>query len=95
VSQNLQHGTPPAEVARSLRGMEFPPNGEVVGDGAVVETCTSLADYVASEIEVVYVRHRADVYARHESATRATPSPAAEPPPEKVAGYYEGKCSGF
>lgn len=51
----LQHGVPVAEVAATLRGMDFEPNGPVSGD-TVATSCTSIVDYVAQEIEACFNR---------------------------------------
>jgi len=54
----LQCGTPVAEVVKALRGLDYPPNGTVYGS-ATVSSATSLADWVAQELEAVYcVRYR-------------------------------------
>lgn len=63
VSVALQCGTPPQEVVKALRGLNFPPNGKVEhtdGDGAnsppsPVEFCSSVVDWIAQEIEAAYV----------------------------------------
>lgn len=52
-SISLQCGCPVAEVVRSLRGLDFPPRGRVVGSDAVSD-CTSVADWIAQEIEAAY-----------------------------------------
>jgi ribonucleoside-diphosphate reductase alpha chain len=72
VSMALQCGVPLTNVVSSLRLLNFPPNGPVAGSPAVVN-CTSVADWIASEIEAVYL-----------TKTKAV----SEPPTEgKAAGY--------
>jgi hypothetical protein len=59
----LQCGTPPQEVVKALRGLNFPPNGrvQVAGEGgddaprSPVGTCTSVVDWIAQEIECTYL----------------------------------------
>lgn len=42
-------------MVESLKGLNFPPNGDVLGDsGAVLGRCTSVVDWVAQEIHVRY-----------------------------------------
>lgn len=50
----LQHGVPVAAVAEALRGLNYPPNGQVEGS-PVVSSCTSVADWVAQEIAAAYL----------------------------------------
>lgn len=49
----LQAGVATKELAYALRGCTFPPSGAVVGSPTVKE-CTSLADWIAQEIEAHY-----------------------------------------
>lgn len=45
----LQYGVPLQTLVDSIKGISFPPDGQVVyGE---VETCTSILDYVASALE--------------------------------------------
>ena len=55
VSLGLQHGLTPAEIVGALRGLNFPPNGPVTGSPCVVEA-SSLVDWLAREIELVYCK---------------------------------------
>ena len=54
VSLAIQSGTSPLEMARQLRGQEYPPNGPVEAEGSTVVRCTSIADYIGREIEACY-----------------------------------------
>jgi ribonucleoside-diphosphate reductase alpha chain len=80
----LQNGVPTSEVVRSLRGLDFPPCGAVAGSAAVT-SASSVADYIAQEIEAAYLRPRAD-----QVDTSAEP-PADPPPavPEKTISFVE------
>lgn len=53
-SMALQCGATPEDVAKSLKNLSFPPNGGVEGSAAV-EHCTSVADWIAREVEAAYV----------------------------------------
>jgi ribonucleoside-diphosphate reductase alpha chain len=53
-SMALQCGAPLHEVVRSLRGLNFPPNGPVSGSPNVTEAL-SVADWIASELEATYL----------------------------------------
>lgn len=55
VSVALQNGTPVLEVVKCLRDMSFPPDGPVTGS-PYVESARSVADWIAQELEVVYVQ---------------------------------------
>lgn len=50
----LQSGTSPLDMARSMRGQCYPPCGPVEAEGSTVRECSSVADYVAREIEACY-----------------------------------------
>lgn len=52
----LQYGTPFEAVVSILRGSRYPPEGFVVAEEGTssVEKCSSLADYVAQELEANY-----------------------------------------
>lgn len=54
ISLALQSGTAPREVAKTLRGMNYPPAGKVQAEGGLVTECSSIADYIGQEIEVSY-----------------------------------------
>ena len=54
VSLALQSGTSPLEMARILRGQEYPPHGRIEADGSTVTECLSIADYIGQEIEACY-----------------------------------------
>lgn len=47
----LQCGADPLEAAKILRGLEFPPCGQVEGKFTKVTSCTSTVDWFAQEIE--------------------------------------------
>lgn len=49
----LQCGCPVTEIIKALRGMHFPPNGEV--KGSPFKEATSIADWIAQELEYAYV----------------------------------------
>lgn len=53
ISLALQCGATSNEVVKMLRGLDFPPNGPVMGTPVMQET-TSLVDWIAAEIEAVY-----------------------------------------
>lgn len=59
VSMALQHGADVGTVVKSLKGLDYPPNGPVEGSGVSTE-CASVTDWVASELEAKYM-HRAEV----------------------------------
>jgi ribonucleoside-diphosphate reductase alpha chain len=50
----LQCGASVAEVVASLKGLSFPPDGPVSGSAAVAEA-SSLADWIARELEAAYL----------------------------------------
>ena len=54
VSMALQRGTPISDVVRMLRDMNFSPQGLVDAEITTVAECTSIADYIAQEIEACY-----------------------------------------
>lgn len=60
VSVALQCGAPPAELVKAMRGLSFPPQGAVTGEGAAAGECSSLVDWIAREIEAVYVTESQD-----------------------------------
>lgn len=54
VSLALQSGTSPLDMARQLRGQDYPPKGRVDAAGSSVTECLSIADYIGREIEACY-----------------------------------------
>ena len=54
VSMTLQDGGDITTIIRSLRGITYPPEGMVYGS-AVVQRCSSVTDWIASELEAQYV----------------------------------------
>lgn len=54
ISLALQSGTSPHDMARTLRGQNYPPCGRVDAPGSTIEQCSSLADYIAQEIVACY-----------------------------------------
>ena len=54
----IQCGCPLADVVKALRGINFPPNGKVVGSGSLVKDCTSVVDWLAQEMEAAYLGSR-------------------------------------
>ena len=54
VSLALQEGTPPEQVALTLLGLDYPPQGRVEADGSAVGHCASIADYLGQEIRATY-----------------------------------------
>ena len=55
VSLALQSGTSPADMARQLRGQDYPPHGQVdTGGASSVTECLSIADYIGREIQASY-----------------------------------------
>ena len=54
-SMAIQCGAGLEEVVKSMRYLDFPPHGLVVGETTKVTHCTSLPDYIAQEIELAYL----------------------------------------
>jgi ribonucleoside-diphosphate reductase alpha chain len=54
LSLALQCGTSPHDMAKTLRGQNYPPSGRVDAPNSSVTSCTSLADYIAQEIVACY-----------------------------------------
>lgn len=50
----LQHGVPLDALVRTLGKHNFPPNGQVLGS-SVVKEATSVPDWIAQELEAVYL----------------------------------------
>ncbi len=74
VSASLQCGTPIEEVVKSLRSLNFPPHG-VVDGSPFVTACSSIADWVAQELEHAYILK--------------TEIKVGEGIPEKIAGAHQ------
>jgi ribonucleoside-diphosphate reductase alpha chain len=53
ISVALQCQTPVSEVVKALKSLNFPYDGPVLGSPKV-QTCTSVADWIAQEIQAVY-----------------------------------------
>ncbi len=60
VSVSLQCGTPLEEVIGSLKGLSYPPEGKVEGS-PFVQDCTSVADWIAKELEYAYITSRKSI----------------------------------
>lgn len=69
----LQCGAPVEEVVKSLKDLNFPPQG-VVSGSTEVKSATSIADWIAREIEAVYLKQKPIMS-------------SGEPLSEKSAGY--------
>lgn len=54
-SISLQSGTPLKDLISTHRGVDFQPQGVVVGDFTQVKKATSIIDYVMQELEKHYV----------------------------------------
>lgn len=81
ISLSLQSGTSPADMAKQLRGQNYPPQGVVQADGSSINACSSVADYIGREIEACYGADgiRIGSFFKEEVAD--------EPETEKPAGY--------
>ena len=55
VSIALQCGTPVEDVVAALAGVNYPPNGDVVGERTPVKSACSVPDWVAQELAAVYL----------------------------------------
>lgn len=67
-SMALQCGAPLAEVCRALRGLNFPPQGRVESDPPTfIAGVSSVADWIARELEAAYLKPDADKVAGVES----------------------------
>lgn len=88
VSVALQCGADITTAIYMLRGSHYEPSGPVIGSPNVTH-CDSVTDWIASELEAVYVTPHikklgeGDVLPIPES----TPTPTKEIIPEKIAGY--------
>lgn len=76
----LQQGTPPSEVAKTLLGLDYPPQGPVEAEGSSVRHCTSIADYLGQEIRASYCRGEEEV-----PAAAGGGDPPPPPPPAPAA----------
>lgn len=56
VSNSLQCGAPLEEIVDSLRGVNYPPNGPVIGEGTNVKTALSIPDWVGAELAQMYLQ---------------------------------------
>lgn len=83
VSIALQCGVSVEEVVKTLRHLNFPPRGDVTGSAAVAKA-SSVADWVAQEIEAAYLKPPPPSPLVGEGAGEAQPTEAE---PGKVAGY--------
>lgn len=54
ISIALQCGADVSVIVHALRGLDYPPHGRVEGSD-VVDSCTSVTDWVASELEAAYL----------------------------------------
>lgn len=57
ISICLQCGADVHTICHALRGIDFPPSGQVIGSNYVTE-CYSIADWIASELEVRYINRQ-------------------------------------
>lgn len=55
VSIALQCGTPVEELVEALRGVNYPPNGDVRSELSPVSSALSVPDWVAQELAAVYI----------------------------------------
>ena len=55
VSIALQNEIPVIDIVKTLRHMNFPPRGEVIGSQNV-QKCSSIADWVAQELEAEFCK---------------------------------------
>ena len=78
VSISLQHGASVEMIAHALRGIDYPPCGQVFGSPNVTE-CDSITDYVAREILANYGIKEENIVKQSVGE--------GDPIPEKAAGY--------
>ncbi len=52
----LQNGTPVEEIVTTMSGLNFPPNGPVVGETTTVTHCSSVPDWIAQELTIAYLQ---------------------------------------
>ena len=55
VSVALQCDTPLEEIVKSMKGLCYPPCGIIQSEESLVKECTSIADWIAQEIENCYL----------------------------------------
>lgn len=72
ISIALQNGCPLSELCLSLKGITFPPNGPVEGSDAVTG-CSSVADWIAQELEALFPDTQWD------TTPKSSPTPATPP----------------
>jgi ribonucleoside-diphosphate reductase alpha chain len=103
VSVSLQSGTSLEVVVKTLRLMHYPPNGPVEGSD-MVSSCTSIADWVAQELEAYYITRETRAIERLQELREETEEKEGErivsgdmpyevldkalPLEEKIAGFY-------
>jgi len=81
----LQSGVSVLEVVGALRHLNFPPRGAVAGSEVVMQ-CTSLTDWIAQELEAIYLP-------RDGSGSPVQPG-QGDPEPEGKTIDYRGTGSG-
>ena len=77
ISLAIQSGTSPLDMAKQLRGQNYPPQGIVQAEGSMVKECLSITDYIGQEIEANY----------GEDGKRTTFE--GQPPLDRPIGGYE------
>lgn len=82
LSLALQCGTSPHELARSLLGQCYPPEGRVAAEGSALDgtAVSSVADYIGREILSCY---------GEDGRLRTVRQKPLDPPEDRVAGDYE------
>jgi ribonucleoside-diphosphate reductase alpha chain len=87
VSIALQCGAGIEVIIHALRGLVYPPDGLVEGSDYVQE-CSSVTDWIASELEARYMHEQlSERYMRPTDILHDSEERSDERPPEKVAGY--------
>lgn len=94
----LQYKVPVEEVVHTLRWMNFPPKGPVVGEATAVKDCSSVVDWIAQEIAAAYLTKPAgppptppapiDIEGPPPAPETPAEIPPWGPPPEKRGGEY-------
>jgi ribonucleoside-diphosphate reductase alpha chain len=79
VSIALQCGADVSVIVHALKGLDYPPNGRVEGSSAV-DTCSSVTDWVASELKSVYMDPLEEILLQEEAGV-------VEEKPRKVCGH--------
>lgn len=90
ISIALQCGADVGVIVHALRGLEYPPSGRVEGSRAV-DSCSSVTDWVASELRAAYIDPPAeseDSAPPEELFTQEEVAPAVT---SKVAGHIPEK----